>query len=88
VGRVVHFEIHFADLDRAERFYAEVFGWRVDHWEGGPIDYGLITTGPDEQPGINRALTERRGRLDGHAVIANVNTIQSRILRRASALSA
>jgi uncharacterized protein len=76
MGRVVHFEIHCADLDRAERFYTDVFGWRIDHWEGGPIDYRLITTGPDEQPGINGALTERRGRIDGQAVTAYVNTIQ------------
>jgi len=76
MGRVVHFEIHCADLDRAERFYTEVFGWRIDHWEGGLIDYRLITTGPDEQPGINGALTERRGGIGGQAVTAYVNTIQ------------
>ena len=28
IGRVVHFEIRCVDLDRAERFYSEVFGWR------------------------------------------------------------
>ena len=91
MGRVVHFEIHCADLDRAERFYTEVFGWRIDHWEGGPIDYRLITTGPDEQPGINGALTERRGGIGGQAVTAYVNTIQVedlRILRRPSVVSA
>ena len=75
MGRVVRVEIHCADLDRAERFYTEVFGWRIDHW-GGPIDYRLITTGPDEQPGINGALTERRGGIGGQAVTAYVNTIQ------------
>ncbi len=76
MGRVVHFEIHCGDLDRAERFYTEVFGWRIDHWEGAPIDYRLITTGPDEQPGINGALTQRRGGIDGQGVTAYVNTIQ------------
>lgn len=76
MGRVVHFEIHCADLDRAERFYTDVFGWRILHWEGAPIDYRLITTGPDDVPGINGALTERRGAVDGQAVIAYVNTIQ------------
>lgn len=76
MGRVVHFEIHCADLDRAERFYTDVFGWRIAHWEGAPIDYRLITTGPDDQPGINGALTQRQGEIDGDAVIAYVNTIQ------------
>lgn len=76
MGRVIHFEIQCGDLDRAERFYTEVFGWRIDHWENAPIDYRLITTGPDNEPGINGALTERRGVIDGEAVIAYVNTIQ------------
>jgi predicted enzyme related to lactoylglutathione lyase len=76
VGRVIHFEIHCGDLGRAERFYADVFGWRIDHWEEAPIDYQLITTGPDTKPGINGALTERRAVIDGEALTAYVNTIQ------------
>jgi predicted enzyme related to lactoylglutathione lyase len=73
MGRVIHFEIHCGDLDRAERFYSDVFGWRIDRWQA---DYRLITTGPDDQPGINGALTPRRGEIDGQAVIAYVNTVQ------------
>jgi predicted enzyme related to lactoylglutathione lyase len=76
MGSVVHFEIHCADLDRAERFYTDVFGWQVFRWEGAPIDYRLITTGPDDQVGINGPLTQRRGEIDGEAVIAYVNTIE------------
>ena len=75
MGRIVHFEIHCADLDRAERFYADVFGWQIGRWEGAPIDYRLITTGSDDQAGINGALTQRRGEIDGQAVIAYVKTI-------------
>jgi predicted enzyme related to lactoylglutathione lyase len=76
VARVVHFEIHCADLDRAEAFYRDVFGWEVQRWEGAPIDYRLLTTGPDDEPGINGALVQRMGEIDGQAVIAYVNTIQ------------
>jgi predicted enzyme related to lactoylglutathione lyase len=76
MGRVIHFEIHCDDLDRAERFYTDVFGWRIDRWPGAPLDYRLITTGADEQPGINGALTQRRGTIDGSSVIAYVNTIE------------
>jgi len=77
MGRVIHFEIHCADLDRAERFYAGVFGWHIQRWEGGPVDYRLVTTGADDQRGIDGALVERRGEIDGQAVIAYVNTIQT-----------
>jgi predicted enzyme related to lactoylglutathione lyase len=73
MGRVIHFEIHCGDMDRAERFYTEVFGWKIERYEG-PVDYRLIETGEDG-PGIDGALVERRGEIDGQAVIAYVCTI-------------
>jgi uncharacterized protein len=60
MGRVIHFEIHAADTDRAERFYTEVFGWGVQRY-GGPVDYRLLTTGPADQPGIDGAILARQG---------------------------
>jgi uncharacterized protein len=75
MGRVVHFEIHCGDLDRAERFYRDVFGWEIQRYEGAPVDYRLVTTGPDGEIGINGALVERRGEIEGQAVIAYVNTV-------------
>lgn len=61
MGRVVHFEIHADDCDRAERFYRDVFAWRVERFEGAPVDYRLLSTGGDDEPGIDGAITERRG---------------------------
>ncbi len=75
MGRVVHFEIHAADPDRAERFYRRVFGWEIRRWEGTPVDYRLITTGDDERPGINGAIVQRRGGAGGKAVTAFVCTV-------------
>ena len=75
MGRVVHFEIHAADPDRAERFYKRVFAWEITRWEGAPVDYRLITTGPDGEPGINGAIVQRRGTIDGQAVTAFVCTV-------------
>ncbi|MEP6920405.1 MAG: VOC family protein [bacterium] len=72
--RVVHFEIHAGDPQRAVSFYEKVFGWSFQKWEG-PMEYWLITTGPDDQPGINGGLVKRRGEIDGQAVIAYVCTV-------------
>ncbi|MGZ7136310.1 MAG: VOC family protein, partial [Methanobacterium sp.] len=36
--RVVHFEIPADDPERAIEFYKNVFGWKIDKWEG-PFDY-------------------------------------------------
>jgi predicted enzyme related to lactoylglutathione lyase len=77
MGRVVHFEIHAADCDRAERFYKRVFGWEVRHSEGAPVDYRLLTTGDGDAPGINGAIVARRGEADGKdAVVAFVCTVE------------
>jgi predicted enzyme related to lactoylglutathione lyase len=72
--RVVHFEIHAGDPNRAVNFYKTLFGWTFEKWEG-PMDYWLITTGPNDQPGINGGLVQRRGEIDGQAVIAYVCTV-------------
>ena len=53
--RPVHFEITVADPDRAAKFYADVFGWKFEKWEG-PMEYWLIMTGEKDQPGINGGM--------------------------------
>src|SRR6266849_9228646 len=72
--RVVHFEIHAENPDRALTFYSKVFGWEFTKW-AGPVDYWSIKTGPDHQPGINGGMIRRQGTIDGQAVIAYVCTV-------------
>jgi predicted enzyme related to lactoylglutathione lyase len=72
--RVVHFEVHADNPERAVKFYREVFGWELVKWEG-PQDYWLITTGPDDEPGINGGLMRRQGEIDAQAVTAYVCTV-------------
>jgi len=57
--RVIHFEIHADDPTRACDFYAKVFDWKSNKWEG-PEDYWLITTGEKEEPGIDGGIMRRR----------------------------
>ena len=77
MGRVIHFEIHAEDPDRAIKFYEDVFGWQVQKWDG-PVDYWLITTGPDAEAGINGAIIRRMAseQPEGQGPSAFVNTIQ------------
>ena len=39
------------------------------------MPYSMITTGPNDQPGINGGLIQRQGKIDGPAVIAYVCTV-------------
>ena len=73
MSRVVHFEIQAENPQRAIAFYSQLFGWEFARW--GEQDYWVITTGPDDQPGINGGLMPRRGVIDGTAVIAFVCTV-------------
>ena len=57
-SRPSHFEIPVDDPDRAETFYASVFGWTFQRYPGAPQYYGMATTGEGE-PGINGALFQR-----------------------------
>ncbi len=72
--RVVHFEIHAENPERAVNFYKSVFGWQISKWDG-PEDYWLITTGPSNEPGIDGAILKRHGPINGDSVIAYVCTI-------------
>lgn len=67
MGRVVHFELPADDLERAGKFYSEVFGWKISNWEPG---YSLIMTGEEGEPGINGGLMQR-----GPGRDVTVNTI-------------
>lgn len=56
--RVVHFEISADNLERASKFYSDVFAWKIQKWQGSQ-DYWLVTTGEDGRPGINGGLMKR-----------------------------
>ncbi|ADU49739.1 VOC family protein [Intrasporangium calvum] len=60
MSRVVHFEIQADDLERAKAFYGAVFDWSFEdfgQFTGSP--YWGITTGAEDQPGINGGLLQR-----------------------------
>ena len=57
--RVTHFEIYTDDPEAVRPFYQDVFEWKFDKFDG-PIDYWLVTTGSDREPGINGGLTRPR----------------------------
>ncbi|OGC80764.1 hypothetical protein A2943_02690 [Candidatus Adlerbacteria bacterium RIFCSPLOWO2_01_FULL_51_16] len=80
MNRVVHFEIQADDLDRAQKFYESVFGWKFIETGPGFGGYRIVVTGPGpdeivkgkvtmENVGINGGLMKRNAPLppDGHS---------------------
>ncbi len=60
MSRVVHFEIHADDVERAKAFYAAAFDWQFQDW-GEVVDstYWGISTGPSDEAGIDGGLLQR-----------------------------
>jgi hypothetical protein len=58
--RVIHFEICTDDPEAVQPFYEDVFGWTFQKFEGGPLEYWVVRTGNDKDPGINGGLTRPR----------------------------
>jgi hypothetical protein len=76
MSRVIHFEIHAENPERAVKFYTALFQWQFQKWDG-PMEYWLIMTGPKDQPGIDGGLMRRMGPppSEGQAVNAYVCTV-------------
>jgi predicted enzyme related to lactoylglutathione lyase len=49
-GKVVHFEVPFADSERARTFYRDVFGWQLNEMPG--MAYTIASTGPTADTGM------------------------------------
>ncbi len=77
--KIVHFELPFDDAERANRFYADVFGWQSRKWDG-PEEYYLQQTGPDDEPyGIAGALIARESAINsgGTLVVIGVDDLDA-----------
>lgn len=48
-GRVVHFEVPVDDVDRAQTFYRDVFGWELQPLPDA--GYTMVSTGPTGEQG-------------------------------------
>jgi uncharacterized protein len=72
-NHVSHFAINADDLQRARRFYENVFGWQFEAW--GPPGFYLVHTGTPEDRGIQGALQWRRELIKGQRTIGYECTV-------------
>jgi predicted enzyme related to lactoylglutathione lyase len=45
---IVHFEVPIDDLERAKKFYTELFDWKIEK-ATGPFEYWTISTTADDE---------------------------------------
>jgi predicted enzyme related to lactoylglutathione lyase len=59
---VVHFEIPADDVERAKKFYGDLFDWKIEKFSGPtPMDYWMVMTGKEEgQMGLDGGMMQRQ----------------------------
>jgi predicted enzyme related to lactoylglutathione lyase len=66
---IVHFEVPADDVERARKFYQDLFGWKIESAEGG---YNLITVG---EPGPDGGMMARQAPGQGVTVYMAVESV-------------
>lgn len=57
---IVHFEVPADDIERAQKFYARVFNWKIEKIPGDLEYYSIITKNDNNEPGIHGGLMKRQ----------------------------
>ena len=73
---IYHVEIMTTDLDKAKKFYSELFGWKISAWKGSP-DYMLFETG--KQPGGGFQKVDKVNPGDGILLYIKVDNIKAHL---------
>jgi len=84
-GRVVHFEVPVDDVERAQAFYREAFGWRIQ--PRPEMRYTIVSTTdtdengmPKEPGGINGGLMQRQGQMTAPIITIEAENIEDALL--------
>ena len=75
---VVHFEIIGGEGNQLERFYSELFGWKIN--SNNPMKYGIVDTGGGPQ-GINGGVGAANDGSKRVSIYAQVNDLQATLDR-------
>jgi uncharacterized protein len=80
MSRIIHFEIPSNDPEKLSEFYKKAFGWKFEKWgSGGPMEYWLVTTGPEGQPGINGGFMRKQGPVTGTTNTIGVQSVDEAV---------
>ena len=80
---IVHFEIPADNVERAKKFYSDLFGWKMEKWPGAGssssnMEYWIISTTDDKgnKADISGGMMKRQGQHHQHITnFIDVNSI-------------
>ena len=80
MNRVVHFEIPADDMDRAKKFYGEVFGWQIMPYDNDTVMVATTESSEQMQPkevgAINGDISKRSEDFKHPTVVIDVESIE------------
>lgn len=53
---IVHFDVPAEDLERASKFYTDLFGWKIERMPGPMEYYGIMTEDLNGRPALSGGM--------------------------------
>lgn len=82
MDKVQHFEIPTDNLERAKKFYKDVFGWRI--MDDPKTQYTMVTTGPVDEKGMSKepgyiggGIVKRNPKVPGVCIYMTVESVSA-----------
>ncbi|MBI4043630.1 MAG: VOC family protein [Candidatus Diapherotrites archaeon] len=83
MDKVVHFEIPADNIERAKKFYSNVFGWDIQQVPDPTMEYHMVytvktdekTRMPVETGGINGGMSKRMAQGETPVIVVNVKSL-------------
>lgn len=86
MNKVVHFEILADDTTRAQNFYRDVFGWKIEKTSMPGHEYYMVTTVetdeqqvPKEPGAINGGMMKRQMPKEGTVIVIEVDNLDEHL---------
>jgi predicted enzyme related to lactoylglutathione lyase len=78
---VVHFEVAADDMERAKKFYAQAFGWKMNDWQDMTF-VSTVETGEDmmpSKPGVINGDIYKRKAGEPTSIVVGTDSIEETI---------
>lgn len=81
MSTIVHFEVPTDDIERAKKFYGELFDWKIEKYPG-PMDYYMIaTTNEKGEKAVDGGMMKRQNPQQPITVYVDVSSIDEYVVK-------
>jgi predicted enzyme related to lactoylglutathione lyase len=78
---IVHFDVPAEDVERAKKFYSELFDWKIERMPGPMEYYGITTTDEDGKEAVGGGMAKKEEQNDSITNYIGVPSIDEYIIK-------